>query len=181
MKTNPVKHILAALTCGIVLTGASISLAQNPTPATGTMTTSAAISHSDKNFVEKAAKGGAEEVALSQVALERSTNPQVKEFAQMMVTDHNDANSQLMSFAQTKGVELSSKEINVKKWQKKDAKDFDADYISQMIDDHKDAVKLFQKESTNGEDGDLKAFAEKTLPTLQSHLDKAQEIKAALK
>lgn len=45
-----------------------------------------------------------------------------------------------------------------------------------MVKDHTDDVSDFQKESTKAEDADLKAFVTRTLPTLQEHLKKAQEI-----
>jgi putative membrane protein len=148
----------------------------------GAQTTTAPLSHHDKSFIEKAAKSGEEEVALSQIALQRAADPQVKEFAQMMVTDHTGANTELTSLASARSVEIpaaSDHEIN--KWSQKTDKDFDEDYMEKMVKDHKEAVELFQKEADKGEDADLKAFAAKTLPALQSHLERAKEIKKSLK
>ena len=140
------------------------------------------LKHSDHSFIEKAAKSGMEEVAISQVAVARSTNPQIKEFAQMMVSDHGGANSELTSLASTKGVTLPMDKTDIEKWTKRSTKDFDQEYIDKMVSDHKDAVSLFEKESksTTG-DPDLKAFALKTLPTLQAHLDKAKALKEITK
>jgi putative membrane protein len=39
-------------------------------------------------------------------------------------------------------------------------------------------VELFQKEASSGEDPTLKAFAQKTLPTLQQHLQMAEALNA---
>ena len=58
--------------------------------------------------------------------------------------------------------------------------DFDQAYMKDMVRDHKEAVKLFQKEAESGEDNDLKTFASKTLPTLQDHLTMAQQTEARL-
>jgi len=44
------------------------------------------------------------------------------------------------------------------------------------VSDHEEAVALFQKEASSGTDPDLKAFAQKTLPTLQEHLKMAQAL-----
>lgn len=139
------------------------------------------LKHGDMSFVEKAAKSGMEEVAISRVALTRATNPQVRDFAQMMVSDHTGANSELMSLAMTKNVTLPSKDINVDKWEKRSAKDFDEEYMDKMVSDHKDAVDLFEKESKKGQDADLTNFAAKTLPTLQAHLAKAQDLRKSVK
>jgi len=140
------------------------------------------LKHSDQAFFEKAAKSGMEEVAISQVAVARSTNPQVKEFAQMMVSDHGGANTELTGLASTKGVTLPMDKTDIEKWSKRSTKDFDQEYIDKMVSDHKEAVSLFEKESksTTG-DPDLKAFALKTLPTLQAHLDRAKALKETTK
>lgn len=140
------------------------------------------VKHGDKVFIEKAAKSGHEEVAISQVAVERTTNPQVKALAQMMVADHTAAGSQLATIAAAKGVMLPAQDMDdAKKWSKKDTKDFDKDYAEKMVSDHKDAVELFQKQATKGDDADTKAFARDTLPKLQHHLEMAMDLKKSLK
>ena len=52
---------------------------------------------------------------------------------------------------------------------------FDKAYMTHMVTAHKQAVTLFQQEAKSGKDAETKAFAEKTLPTLQAHLKMAQE------
>lgn len=135
----------------------------------------------DSNFIKKAAKGGLDEVEIGTVAQDRATNPQVKEFARMMVTDHTKANSELMSIAATKGVKTPMKDKATEHWSKLDAKDFDRDYVKKMVSDHEEDVELFQKEARDGKDPEVVAFAQKTLPTLQMHLQRAQDLKAMLK
>ncbi len=135
------------------------------------------IKHADRNFVEEAVKAGREEVAISQVAVTRATNPQVKEFAQMIVSDHTGVNGELTAIALAKGVKIPSNDVNVDKWTKKSAKSFDEDYVEKMISAHKDALDLFEKEAKKGGDPELTALAAKTVPALQSHLAKAQELK----
>ena len=139
------------------------------------------VKHSDKAFLEKAGKCGMEEVSISQVAAERSTNPRVKDFAQMMVNDHTAANAALASLASAKGVSLAAKDPAPAKWSKKAGKDFDEDYMAKMVEDHEDAVKLFSKEADDGKDADVTAFARKTLPTLQHHLEQAKDLKKMVK
>jgi putative membrane protein len=52
---------------------------------------------------------------------------------------------------------------------------FDRAYINAMVKDHIEDVAEFRKESQTGQDVDIKAFAAKTLPTLQHHLEMAQD------
>ena len=152
----------------------------NPAPAKYGDKSQALLKHGDKSFVEDAAKSAMEEIAISRVALEKASNPQVKEFAQMMVSDHTGASSELSVLASSKGVMLP-KQPNVEKWVKKTAKGFDEEYMEKMVDDHQEAVKLFEKKTKNADDLEVLAFATKTLPKLQEHLAKAKEIKKMVK
>src|SRR6185369_16662402 len=104
-------------------TASDMSKTKNDTHATG----KAELTHTDKRFIEKAATDGREEVEISRVAAERATNPDVKQFAQMMVDDHSRANDELMAIAQARSVEVKEKKSEAEKWSKKDAKDFDRD------------------------------------------------------
>lgn len=138
------------------------------------------LAHADKAFIEKAAKSGAEEIAISQVVLERTVNPEVKALAQAVVDDHTRANQTLASIAASKGVMLPAKETGAAaKWSKKSGDDLDKDYVDKMVSAHKEAVKLFQKQAEKGQDAEARGFARETLIPLQRHLELAMDIKKA--
>jgi putative membrane protein len=59
--------------------------------------------------------------------------------------------------------------------------EFDTTYLNNMIKDHEKVIAEFDTESRNGQDQDLVAYATKTLPHLNEHLTKAQEVKATVK
>jgi putative membrane protein len=139
------------------------------------------LTHTDKHFVEKAVTSGREEVDISRVAAERATNADVKQFAQMMVDDHTRANDELVAFAQAHSIEVKEKKSDADKWSKKDAKDFDRDYVKKMVSDHKDAVDLFRNEAKDGTDPELVELARKTLPKLEQHYEKANDLKKMIK
>jgi putative membrane protein len=137
------------------------------------------LDHSDRAFLEKAAKSGAKEVAVSEAVQSQLTLPDARNFVQMMVTDHTKANEELKALAAKKGVTLPAESPKfAKKWSEKN-KDADHDYLKEMVDDHEEAVKLFEK-AAKSKDADIAAFAEKTLPTLRHHLELAKSNKAAL-
>jgi putative membrane protein len=142
---------------------------------------SSTLKHGDKSFIEDAAKSGMEEVAVSQAALPHLMNAQVKDFAQMMVTDHTGATGELKALAAKKGVVLAAKPVDTKKWDTKKEKGYDEEYIEKMVKDHDDAVDLFTKTAKNADDLEVRAFAAKTLPTLQAHQTRAKELRKALK
>lgn len=137
----------------------------------------------DAAFVEKASAAGLTEVTAGKTATEKSQSDEVKTFGQQMVDDHTKAGDELKSIAQSKGIMVSSSPMAA------DAKAlasmdnlsgaaFDSAFKKKMIGDHEKVIALFKKESTSGSDADLKAFATKTLPTLQHHLEMAKALPA---
>jgi putative membrane protein len=158
------------------------------TPATTTTATSTAstLGTDDATFVSQTAQGGMAEVALGQMASTKATNPDVKAFADRMVTDHSKANDELKQLAQTKGATLPSdvdqeSKDAAGKLSKASGKEFDKAYIDAMVKGHEAVVKAFEKESKDAKDPDLKAWVTNTLPTIQDHLKMAKETKAKLK
>jgi putative membrane protein len=135
---------------------------------------------SDREFMEKAAKASMSEIAISRVAAARTSNAEVRRFAQMMIEDHEAAIDQLGGLASTRGVSLPAKDPRPEKWEKRDAKNFDREYLEQMIDDHENVVKLFEKHAKDGEDADTVAYARKHLPKMQQHLQHALDLKRTL-
>ncbi|HEY8558997.1 MAG TPA: DUF4142 domain-containing protein [Pyrinomonadaceae bacterium] len=138
------------------------------------------------SFMAKAAQSSMAEVMLSNIALQKSQNEQVRNYAQQMVTDHTAANAELSSLAASKNVTLPTQpdakhQSAANKLNGMSGTDFDKAYMKQMVKDHQDAVKLFSRESERGADADTKAFAAKMLPALQGHLQMAQTINGSVK
>jgi putative membrane protein len=139
----------------------------------------------DESFFKKAAEAGLAEVAAGQDAQSKGSSPAVKDFGAMMVKDHTAANRKLEAIAASKGVELPT-EPGVKHKAMKKAMDmksgasFDKSYVNGQIKDHKDTIELLQKEIDTGKDPEAKAFALQTLPIVQGHLDKVNQIAASL-
>ena len=130
-----------------------------------------------------AATGGMAEVELGKLGVANATSSDVKQFAQRMVDDHSKANDELKALAAQKNVTLPA-EVDAKhkaaydKLAKAKGAGFDAAFMSQMVSDHQADVSLFERESKSGKDAETKAWAAKTLPTLQEHLKMAKEIHA---
>ena len=140
----------------------------------------------DNPWISKVAQGGLAEVELGKLAHEHGSSDAVKQFGQRMVDDHSKANAELSQLAQRKGVTvpsgLDSKAQAMKdKLSKLSGAAFDHAYMSEMVKDHRTDVAEFQKEANSGHDAETKAFAAKTLPTLQEHLRMAEETANTLK
>jgi putative membrane protein len=137
-------------------------------------------------FVEKAAMGGMAEVQLGQLAQQKASSDQVKQFGARMVQDHGKANADLKQVASDKGIQLPTSldkkhEAAMQRLQKLSGAEFDRAYMKHMVGDHKKDVSEFEKEAKSGKDTAIKGFADKTLPTLQEHLKLAQSVDDALK
>jgi putative membrane protein len=149
--------------------------------ATGEQTGMGNMTSQDHNFIMDAAMGGLEEVELGRVAAQQGMSAEVKQFGQRMVDDHSQANSELMTLASSKGITLPTEldqkhRAEVTKLSAMSGAEFDREYTKMMVSDHRKDVSEFEKQSTRGTDPDLKAFASKTLPTLQEHLRMAEAL-----
>lgn len=140
----------------------------------------------DRKFVEKAAAGGLAEVEMGRLANTKGMNQGVKDFGARMVQDHGRANEELKTLAANKGVTLptgpdKSHQKKMDKMNKVAAEKFDPEYMEDMVKDHKEDVKDFEKQAKNAKDADVRAFAAKTLPVLQEHLKLAEQTRDAVK
>ena len=147
---------------------------------------SSQLDHSDRKFVETAARDGLAEVELGQLASQRAESAEVKQFGQRMVQDHGKANDQLKQLASSKGVQLptetdKSHQKKMEKLQKLQGAAFDKQYMDDMVKDHKKDVKEFQKQAKSAKDPEVKGFAAQTAPTLQEHLQIASRTEDSLK
>ena len=145
---------------------------------------STAKSPADDAFAQKAAEGGMAEVKLGQLAEQKGSNPMVKEFGRRMVADHSKANDQLTSVASSENIAMpneidKSDQATYDRLSKLSGDAFDRAYARDMVKDHTKDVSDFQKEASDGH-GAVKNFAAQTLPTLQSHLDQARKMDAAV-
>jgi len=172
------KFFILILSSAVCLCPAALFGQNTNAPDTQNM---AALSSSDKQFVTKAAEGGMAEVELGQLATEKASDPQVKQFGQRMVDDHSKANDQLKQLAGSERIaipdHMSAKDkMEKEKLSKLSGTDFDRAYMKDMVKDHQQDVAEFRHESHVAKDSALKAFATSTLPTLQSHLKDAESI-----
>ncbi len=139
----------------------------------------------DVTFVMTAASAGMWEVQSSQLAAEQAKSDAVKAFARRMVEDHTKANKELMDVAAKKNVKLpaglTKKHADMLAAVANAKQDFDAQYAKAQAAAHEEAVALFEREAKDGKDADLKAFAEKNLPTLKDHLKMAQDLAKGVK
>jgi len=144
--------------------------------------TSQPLDAGDRKFVTEAAAGGMFEVQASKLAADKATDPALKTFASMLATDHSNANDELKAFASAHNLTLPTSlpkglQAQLDKLQKASGKDFDKQYAQIVgIKDHKEDIAKFEKASSEAKNPELKAWVDKTLPTLKEHLAAAQKL-----
>lgn len=185
LKTFTWLGIIGLVAASLCLTGVAFAQSEtkkksddtsSPAQATASGDTSAKgpVTEKDKKFIKKAAKGGMMEVEMGRMASENAKNDDVKAFGKRMMEDHSKVGEELKSIAEKKGVKMphKKKEANWKS---------DKDYMDMMVKDHEKDLAEFQNEAKNGDDADLKAFAEKTAKVVEEHLKMAKELQGKLK
>ena len=135
----------------------------------------------DADFVTVASLANQAEIDAAKAALAKTTNDDVKNFAQHMIDDHTAAGAELKALADGKGWQVSDRSdikhmLALKEMNKMNGPDFDKAYSSQQVADHQDAVALFKLAADKASDADLKAFASKEVPTFETHLKMAQDL-----
>jgi putative membrane protein len=135
----------------------------------------------DSAFANKAAVGGIAEVALGKLALSKTSDAKIKQFASQMVTDHGKANDELAGIAKNKNITLpatvdAEHQAKMDSLGKLSGAEFNKAYVATMIEGHKKTLDLMQGEASGGQDVDLKAFAAKTAPVVKMHLDMINKI-----
>lgn len=143
----------------------------------------AAGSPPDRTFAAQAARDGAAEVALGRLAAAQAQSQAVKTFGQRMVDDHTRAGEELKAAARADGIELpaeaSPRSAADARLASLRGAEFDDAYVRHMVQAHDEAVELFRREARDGDQPNLRAFAGKTLPTLEEHLRMARALQAA--
>lgn len=135
----------------------------------------------DKAFVRQALQGGMAEVQLGQLALQKSSNPDVKQFAQKMVDDHTKLGNEMKQVAQQMNVKapdsLSGKDKStISKLNALNGDEFDKAYIKDMVKDHKKDDSEFKQEAQSTQNPQLKQMVIQSDQMIESHLQQIQQI-----
>jgi predicted outer membrane protein len=135
----------------------------------------------DKLFVLNSAIDSMDEVRLSQTIEDRSTDQQVKQLAQHMITDHEALNSKLAQTAQELGVVLprtlpSMKNQEAEIFAALPAKTIDQQYLAEMNAGHAKTIACFEAASTLSQNPRVRQLASDALPTLHEHRKMVQQV-----
>jgi putative membrane protein len=135
----------------------------------------------DQKFVMDTARSGMAEVDLGKMAVQKASKDEVKRFGQLMVDDHSKAVDELKGLALRKSISWPAEPDAEQKalrdrLSKLTGDEFNRAYMDAMVNAHRKGVAAFQTEAQSGADPEIKAWAAKTLPTVEAHLKHAQHV-----
>jgi putative membrane protein len=144
-----------------------------------------AANDDDKKFLAMAAQSDQNEIALSELAEQKATNPAVKAFAEKMVTEHKKMTASMKPFAVSWGLTAPTgpdddHQKALDKLNGLSGTDFDKEYISDMVSDHANALDAFTKEAKDTKDLKFQAAVLKGKTAVAAHKNMAYDLKKKL-
>ena len=146
-----------------------------------TGTGSGTVAPEESSFARQACQAGVAEMEIAKMAARNTKNEAVRSLARKLVEDHAAAEKELNQLFIQKGLRADPKlaenlETSISRLSTLKGGEFDQAFKQQVIEDHEKAIALFEKQAQQGEDPDLKAFAQKHLPHLREHLEMARAL-----
>jgi putative membrane protein len=166
------KMLALAVAC---LAVPALAYAESPKPAAATL--------SDGNIVAIAATAHQGEIDAAKLALQKTTNKDVRTFADQMVLEHTAALEKVNALG------LAAEENEDSKTLKADAAatatklgsltgaDFDRAYVDAQVTDHKKVLEAIDKKlMPSAKNAGLKKVLKETRPTVAKHLKHAEQL-----
>jgi len=139
----------------------------------------------EQDFIKAASSGNNFEIQLSQFVEQRSQDQQVKQLAQELIKDHQQAEQQLKQVAQQSGVSIQdqlmpAQQAKLQEFQKKQGAELDRAFIFCNVGDHHKDIMEYSWAARNAQSSQLKQYCEQTLPHLQQHLRQVDQVASAV-
>ena len=165
-----------------------VARAQDPGTSSEPRPTSPALSPVDYDFVAQANLGAQFQVESGRLAEKKGMTPALRDYAHQMVATHGPVKDGLDGILQQKGIQAPPESLlqgayraSLSSLEAGDVTAFERDYMEAQVEYHKANAALFQNESQNGTDADLKEFARTTMPKIEGHLQRASKVAAEVK
>ena len=161
--------------------GNDTSNSSNANSSASSSSASSKISAKDQQFLKKLAMGNEAEIELGQLAQDKASNQAVKDFGKRMVDDHTKAKDQMQQLASKENIDLPSKPAPKEAAEKAGLEklsgaQFDRAYMRHMVMDHRKDVNEVKNENAMTKNQDVKQLTNQLLPTLQDHLQNAEQV-----
>lgn len=145
------------------------------------------ISSLDREFVTHAFQSNNAEIATSQLALQRSEDNAIRQYAQRMINEHTQANEVLTRYASERNIELPDEPVDplnraiAEQLAQLSGRQFDQAYMDVQTNAHLRAFALFQTQSGYGQEPGLRSYASQLLPNIGEHYEMAREMNMGIR
>ena len=139
----------------------------------------------EQDFMMKTAQADLSAIDIAGLAMQKSQNSDVKDFANMIQSDHTNAIEDLTDLMKDKNVSQPSTmtpqaKMDIEKMTGLSGAEFDREFVNMMVADHQKMVEMFRDQAAIAQNPDVKKYAEDLLPKLEMHLEKAQKLQSKL-
>jgi len=144
------------------------------------------VRENEAEFATNAADASLAEIDLANLAISKTSNEEIKAYANMMLKDHGAAHDELIALAKSKNITLPTKmsgenENKKKELVDKSGQDFDKKYAKLMEENHVKVLAFLEHQARKGTDPDLKNYANNMVPKIKAHLNAIRKIKEGIK
>lgn len=151
--------------------------------AAGLLPVAAYSADSAQDFVAAAIQGNNSEIMLGELAQKKATSPAVKQYGQMLVSEHSKARDDMEMLAVSMNIKRSTDpspegKQEYDKLMQLTGDAFDKEFIDAMIKDHEKDVAEFEKQAKANHAASMEA--QHQLPTLRIHLEAAKSLRSKL-
>jgi putative membrane protein len=170
------KHFILAASAALLATACATPDVVVPVAGVGTPT---------GTYMQMAASGDMFEIQSGQLALQRSCDPAVRSFAQMIIDDHTRLSSQMMQVAQASNLPMPPTQLAPHHQQMLQTltaattPGFEGTFRAQQMAAHQEALNLHQTYASSGDVAPLRAVAAQAVPAIQTHLGHVQSLPSA--
>lgn len=148
----------------------------------GAMNATAALPTDAATFIKTAAASDLFETESSKLALDKSKDKDIRDFAQMMITDHAKTTQGVKDAAAKANMTVPPPALSPEQQQMMDmlkpltGNEFDTTYLQQQMTGHQQALALMQNYAESGDTPVLQDAAKTAIPIVQKHLARLQEL-----
>jgi putative membrane protein len=133
-------------------------------------------------FMETAAQSSLNAIYIATLGTKRSLNPELKQLASTLISDHTAAMKKAQALAGKKGLALptatdESAATIYTELEAKKGNEFDAAFLTYLDKSHLKSIKFFEESVKNCRDEELKAWLEHTLLIIKAHHERIKKLK----
>jgi len=140
---------------------------------------------SEQDFMTKAWQANTAELDMARIAHEKSGNTDVRDFANMIETDHKSALEDLTDLMKDNDLPepktiVAATQQDINRMERLTGPEFDREFVNMMVTEHQNTVEMFRDQQSTAQNGDLRNYVDSVLPVLEMHLDKARQLQSKL-